>query len=300
MFSEIGCGGVHELHEFGVGAVCCINDRGLARASSARSMRRTRRSSRRRGGTTKVRRPRTSRPGCLDGTHPSPVPRPEPVLGNPPLPTNGETLGSFPPTSHVGRSCGALAHRAPRRCAGVDGRAGVRIGRCPPHFRRTGTKSWSTTRPKCTPTVARAVAKSSAAPPSRRRPPGDCAAMPASSPWWTVPTASRSVWGVVPAAFRRRYDARLPRRAAANTRDGAGRFLSDQCCHRLIPEAAHILHRFRSPPNSEDAPTAARRAHPGADPGSRRRCNHRHRPDDQVDRESSEHHTPPERHVRRD
>ena len=32
MSGEIGRGGVHELHELGVGAVCCIDDRGLARA----------------------------------------------------------------------------------------------------------------------------------------------------------------------------------------------------------------------------------------------------------------------------
>ena len=76
---------------------------------------------------------------------------------------------------------GPVAHGAPRRCAGVDGRAGVRIGRCVGARVRPARNRGPCRGRSARERRRRDAAKSSTAPPLRRRPPEGCAAMPESS-----------------------------------------------------------------------------------------------------------------------
>ena len=78
-----------------------------------------------------------------------------PVLRNRSLRTRGKTprCSSRRPTWDV--QPWTVAHRAPRRCAGVDGRAGCSNRAMPRRLHRTVTKSWSTSRPRCSPTAGR-------------------------------------------------------------------------------------------------------------------------------------------------
>ena len=125
---------------------------------------------------------------------------------------------------------------------------------------RTATKLSSTSKPKCSPTAEPDAAKSSTAPPLRRRPPGGCAAMRASFP--VVDGANGEPLSVgrrtrsIPPAVRR----------ALSSRDRGCRFPGCPATHRL--HGHHVKHWANGGETSLDnlillCPTHHRLVHEG-------------------------------------
>ena len=198
--------------------------------------------------------------GRLARTHPPPVLRPEPVLGNPSMDNKEATPAHRPPTSHVGRTSQAPRARcaAPMRWRGWPSGCSKRA--MPRRSRPTGTKSWSMSKPKCSRTEARGAAKSSTARPSRRRPPAGSVATPASSPVVDGPKGE-------PLSVGRRTRSIPPavRRALSN-RDRGCRFPGCPATQRL--HGHHVRHWAEGGETSLDnlvllCPTHHRLVHEG-------------------------------------
>ena len=137
----------------------------------------------------------------------------------------------------------ATGHRAPGRCARVDGRPDVRRRATRRPSRRTGTRSWCTWTPRCS-RAGPGGAKSSLSRPSRGRRRGVFAAMRVSSPRSMAPSGEPLAVGrrtrTIPPAMRR----------ALLVRDRGCRFPGCASTHRL--HGHHVRHWARGGETSLD------------------------------------------------